>query len=158
MRRSAVLVVAVLALGMSGCFLTEWLKPSPATGTNAVQDAGAAVAAVAPALPGPLGGIVAGGATLLTLLGGFFAGRKKAEAYAEGGVKGEAAVASLSPVTKLFAERKWLMPMVSAVIAGGNAANLWHIDTEQLLVLLGSLNVPAVMEFMKDGKTIAAKA
>ncbi len=157
MRPHMFLLVACLALFVGGCWVTAPGKngePSP------IEKGGAALThVVAPALPGPLGGIVAGIGTLLTLGGGFLAGRVKSQAMAQPeGVQREAALASMNPITKLFSERKWLMPIVSAVIAGGNAANLWHIDTEALVTLVGALNLPAAMEFMKDAKVQAAAA
>ena len=152
--RMCLIAMIILALLGGGFWVTA---PSKDGGPSPIETGGAALTTVAPALPGPLGGIVAGAGTLLTLLGGFFAGRKKSEALAQPeGVARDAALAALNPITKLFAERKWLMPIVSAVIAGGNAANLWHIDTEALLTLVGALNLPAAMEFMKDAKVQAA--
>lgn len=154
MRTFAIAAALVLALAGGGCWVTA---PSKDGGPSPLEGAGATITAVAPVLPGPVGGVVAGLGTLLTLAGGFLAGRKKSEAMAKpAGIERDAALAALNPVTKLFAERKWLMPMVSAVIAGGNAANLWHIDTEALVTLVGALNVPAVMEFMKDAKVQSA--
>jgi hypothetical protein len=142
------LMVALLALALGGCWATSPGKngePSP------LESGGAALTnVIAPALPGPLGGIVAGLGTLVTLAGGFFAGRAKTQAFAHGG---SAAAAELNPLTKMLAERKWLFPIISALIAGGNAANLWHIDSEALVTLVGALNVPAAMEFIKDMKT-----
>jgi hypothetical protein len=143
MRRCLALVVILALLG-GGCFLTAPDK----NGENPIQKGGAALNVIAPALPGPIGGIVAGAGALLTLVGGFFAGKVKQQAIAQGG---PAAAADLNPITKIFAERKWLFPVIAALLTGGTGANLWHIDPSVLALLDGALLTPAVGEFVKDG-------
>lgn len=141
--------LCMMMVGLSACVTDSQGKTDVgATVTNA----GGVVATVAPFLPGPVGGVVAGVGTALTLLGGLFAGRKKAEAIKQG----PDAVASLNPLVKAMSERKWLFPIVGMVIAGGNMANLWHIDTEKLLTFLGALGVPAGLETWKDVTAVRA--
>lgn len=151
MRRSMLIAVAALALGiLGGCWATT---QSSTTGKTPIETIGEVAAVVAPALPGPLGGIVAGGVTLLTLLGGIFAKKKVEEvrASATDPVMGAAKVAALNPVTKMLAERKWLMPIVAGLINAGAAANLWYIDPTTLITLTAGLGAPSVGEFVKDG-------
>jgi len=152
MRTFSAAFIVILALGLGGCFLTAPDK----NGENPIQKGGAALTnVIAPALPGPIGGIVAGAGALLTLVGGFFAGKVKQQAIAEGG---HAAAADLNPITKIFAERKWLFPVIAALLTGGTGANLWHIDPSVLALLDGALLTPAVGECVKDGMSRPAVA
>jgi hypothetical protein len=145
MRTFSAAFIVILALGLGGCWATT---PNSETGKNPIQTGGETLTnVVAPALPGPIGGVVAGVGTLMALVGGLFAGKVKQAAIAEGG---PSAASELNPLTKIFAERKWLFPVIAAFLTGGTGANLWHIDPSVLALLDGALLTPALGEFVKD--------
>jgi hypothetical protein len=156
MRRILVPLVLCLALAGGGCWFTTQSATTGKTGAETISDV---AVAVAPALPGPLGGIVAGGAALLTLVGGIFAKRKveAVRASVPDPEMGAAKVAALNPVVKMLAERKWLMPIIAGLINAGAAANLWHIDPTTLITLTAGLGAPSVGEFVKDGLANSSK-
>lgn len=140
MKSWLLLVVLGLCVMVSGATCFQSLGDGATT-------AGEALKTVAPALPGPWGGIAAVGGTLLTVIGSLFASKMKQNAIQEGGL---AAAATLNPLTKILAERKWAWPTIAALVAAGNALNLWHIDAEKLYALMAALALPAAGEFVKD--------
>jgi hypothetical protein len=123
---------------LAGC---GWLSKNP----EAIVKAGEGAKAVAPLLPPPFGWIVSlAGAAAITL-GGHFAGKSRAEA-----IKAGLAGVSLSPIVKLFAERKHLLPILMAGATAAKASGLLPISAEELTQIMIALGIPAAGEFAKD--------
>ena len=95
----------------------------------------AGLAAVAPLLPGPFGGIAAAGASVLTLIGSLFAKRQVNAAIATG------TAAAVNPISKALSERKYLLPVIVGGVALGKAFNLWDLDWNALLTALGAAGI-----------------
>lgn len=131
--RYALLVVALAPWLMAASCLAS---VDPQTGKVTPGPLTQVINTVAPLLPGPWGAAAATGSTLLLGVGSIFAKRKVNAEFAAKGTD-----VALSPVTKLLAERKWLLPVLAAAVGAGKALNIWDLDLSAFLTTLAPLGL-----------------
>ena len=98
------------------------LTPDPVTGQAPIQKM---VQTVAPFIPGPWGAIAAAGAAALVGVGSVIAKRQVNAAHAAVGTD-----VKVNGISKLLAERKYVVPLLGAIPMLGKALNLWDANME----------------------------
>jgi hypothetical protein len=116
-------------------------------GEKEAEDTGKAVGAVAAALPFPWN-LVGGGVSAALGLGATVLAHKRKSAAFASGVP--SAPDALSPLTKMFSQRKGLYPMIAAAAIAGKAAGIWHPQPEDIWALTVALGIPTAGEFASD--------
>lgn len=122
-----------------------WLFGCAGSAPEVVEKTGTFLRDASPILPEPFNWILAGMGTIATLIGGHFANKSRAKAIADG-----APIGSISPVTKMFAERKFLLPLLGVGVVAAKASGLLPFTTEELVGILTMFGIPTVAEFGKD--------
>jgi len=112
---------------------------------EALEKTGTFLRDAAPILPEPFNWILAGTGILAALIGGHFANKSRVATVAAGGTLG-----SVSPVVKMFAERKYLLPLLGVGVVAAETSGLLPFTTQELIGILTMLGIPTVAEFGKD--------
>ncbi len=136
MRRSTAFGLAVLVLlvpvGIWSCVGAG----------EAVAEGGKVISAIGAALPPPWGILLSAVGTVATLAAGHFTDKSKQATLAAGGQP--------SPLVKMFAERKWLLPIVGGLVTGMRAGGILPISDTDLYAILTMIGIPTAGEFVKD--------
>lgn len=126
---------------------------TPRQVSDGLGAAGTGLKVVAPFLPPPFGWILAGVGGLLGVAGSVVAGKNKTELIKQAVAAGRPVAEVMGGAgifTKVFTERKYLLPMAGAALTVANNSLGLGLDGETITQVNTLLGVTSISEFAKD--------